>query len=80
MKHIGAAAAEEGIPLQVAITGGATDGGALQTFGAAMMALAVPVRYVHSPTEVMSLADYDHMVNLVALIARKIGGWSSSYD
>ena len=80
MKQISAAAAEENIPLQVAITGGATDGGALQTLGAAMMALAVPVRYVHSPTEVMSLRDYDHLVNLVALIASRIGGWSNTYD
>jgi putative aminopeptidase FrvX len=80
MKHISEAAAVEGIPLQVAVTGGATDGGALQTFGAAMMALAVPVRYVHSPTEVMNLGDYDHLVRLVALIAGRIGAWPTSPD
>jgi putative aminopeptidase FrvX len=74
MKHISKAAATQGIPLQVAVTGGTTDGAALQTFGAAMMALAVPVRYVHSPTEVMSLRDYDHLVRLIVLIANEIGG------
>jgi putative aminopeptidase FrvX len=75
MKHISRTAQSHGIPLQVAVTGGTTDGAALQTFGAAMMALAVPVRYVHSPTEVMSLRDYDNLVRLVALVVSEIGGW-----
>jgi putative aminopeptidase FrvX len=43
-----------------------------------MMALAVPVRYVHSPTEVMSLRDYDNLVKLVALVVSEIGGWSDT--
>jgi putative aminopeptidase FrvX len=80
MKHISAAAATEGIPLQTVVTGGATDGGALQTVGAAMMALAVPVRYVHSPTEVMSLRDYDHLVKLLAVMVKRIGTWPQAYD
>jgi putative aminopeptidase FrvX len=80
MKQISEAAAGEGIPLQVAVTGGATDGAALQTLGAAMMALAVPVRYVHSPTEVMSLRDYDHLVKLIATIVKHIGKWSPAYE
>jgi putative aminopeptidase FrvX len=78
MKHISGVAQARGIPLQVAVTGGTTDGAALQTFGTAMMALAVPVRYVHSPTEVMSLRDYDLLVKLVAAIAGQIGTWSTS--
>jgi len=78
MKRISETATKGGIPLQVAVTGGTTDGAALQTFGAAMMALAVPVRYVHSPTEVMSLRDYDHLVKLVALIVKNIGAWQSA--
>lgn len=80
MKQVTEAAAAEGIPLQVAVTGGTTDGAALQTFGAAMMALAVPVRYVHSPTEVMSLRDYANLVRLVAAIAGRIGTWPHSYE
>ncbi|HVP58466.1 MAG TPA: M42 family metallopeptidase [bacterium] len=75
MKHITQTARVNDIPLQVAVTGGTTDGAALQTFGAAMMALAVPVRYVHSPTEVMSLRDYDHLVKLIALVATEIANW-----
>ncbi len=75
MKHITEIARSSGIPLQVAITGGTTDGAALQTFGVAMIPLAVPIRYVHSPTEVMSLLDYDNLVKLLILIAKNIGSW-----
>ncbi len=75
MRNISEAAAGAGIPIQVAATGGATDGGALQTFGALMIALAVPVRYVHSPVEVMSLSDYHNLVKLLALVAGNIHTW-----
>ena len=75
MKHAESAAKRAKIPTQVAVTSGATDGAAIQTLNAAMIALAVPVRYVHSPVEVMSLRDFDHLVNLVTLMATKIGTW-----
>lgn len=75
MKRISDAAAAEDIPIQVAVTGGATDGAALQTFGAAMIPLSVPIRYVHSPTEVMSLSDFDNLVKLLGLVARRIAAW-----
>ncbi len=75
MKRISAAAEAKKIPVQVAVTGGATDGAALQTFGAAMIPLSVPIRYVHSPTEVMSLRDYDNLVRLLVLVAQRITAW-----
>jgi putative aminopeptidase FrvX len=75
MKNIEEAAREESIPLQVAVTGGTTDGAALQTFGTAMIPLGVPIRYVHSPTEVMSLEDFDNLVRLIGLVVRRISGW-----
>ena len=75
MRHITEAAAAEDIPLQLAVTGGTTDGAALQTFGTAMIPLGVPIRYVHSPTEVMSLKDFDNLVRLVSLVARRIASW-----
>jgi len=75
MKRVSEAAAAEKIPVQVAATGGATDGAALQTFGALMIALAVPVRYVHSPVEVMSLRDYHHLVKLLTVVAGNIHAW-----
>ena len=75
MKRISETAAGQGIPLQVAVTGGTTDGAALQTFGTAMIPLSVPIRYVHSPTEVMSLADFDNLVELLVLVAQNITDW-----
>jgi len=76
MENVGKVAKKANIPTQVAVTSGATDGAAIQTHGAAMIALAVPVRYVHSPVEVMSLRDFDHLVKLVTVIAMKIGTWA----
>lgn len=76
MDHIGDAAEKTGIPIQVAITGGTTDGAAIQTFGTAMIPLGIPIRYVHSPTEVMSLHDFDNLVKLLTLVARNIGSWN----
>ena len=75
MKNVEGVAKKARIPTQVAVTSGATDGAAIQTLGAAMIALAVPVRYVHSPVEVMSLRDFDYLVKLVTLMASKIGTW-----
>jgi putative aminopeptidase FrvX len=75
MKNISEVAGSEGIPIQVAVTGGTTDGAAIQTQGVAMIPLAVPIRYVHSPAEVMSLRDYDNLVKLLALVAKNIASW-----
>ena len=75
MKNVEEAARKARIPTQIAVTSGATDGAAIQTTGAAMIALAVPVRYVHSPVEALSLRDFDNLVKLVSLIATDIGTW-----
>lgn len=76
MKHITEAAKRERIPVQVAVTGGTTDGAALQTFDVTMIPLGVPVRYVHSPAEVMSIRDYANLVKLLALVVANISKWS----
>ena len=75
MKHVTETAASDGIPVQVAVTGGTTDGAALQTFGTAMIPLSVPIRYVHSPTELMSMRDFDALIRLLVLVAERIGTW-----
>jgi putative aminopeptidase FrvX len=75
MKRISETASAQDIPLQVAVTGGTTDGAALQTFGTAMIPMSVPIRYVHSPTEVMSLMDFDNLVRLLVLVAQRITAW-----
>jgi putative aminopeptidase FrvX len=75
MTRIEKTAVQHEIPLQVAVTGGTTDGAALQTFGTAMIPLSVPIRYVHSPTEVMSLGDFDNLVSLLVPVAENIAAW-----
>lgn len=75
MRRISEVAKAEGIPVQIAVTGGTTDGAAIQTQGVAMIPLAVPIRYVHSPNEVMSLRDYDNLVKIVALVVKNIASW-----
>jgi putative aminopeptidase FrvX len=40
-----------------------------------MIPLGVPIRYVHSPTEMMSLKDFDNLVRLLALVVRNITTW-----
>ncbi|HEY8575868.1 MAG TPA: M42 family metallopeptidase [Devosia sp.] len=70
------AAAEEGIPYQVQVAPSATptDAGALQLNRAGMATglLGVPLRYMHTPGEVLSLADVENCARLVAAFCRKI--------
>ena len=46
-----------GLPLQEGVTGGETDGVPLQTTGAHMVPLTIPMRYVHSLAETCDLRD-----------------------
>ena len=54
------------IPLQVGATGGGTDGAAMQrsNLGAKMMALSIPIRYLHSTVELAHLGDLKHLITL----------------
>lgn len=67
-------AGELEIPIQLsAITGGATDGGAihLHNTGVPTVVLSVPARHIHSDSSIIHRDDYDRAVNLlVALIMR----------
>lgn len=60
------------IPLQYGSGGGTTDGSAVQDFGALMMALGIPMRYTHSPTECASLRDMENMSKLVVKLVERI--------
>jgi putative aminopeptidase FrvX len=40
-----------------------------------MIPLSVPIRYVHSPMEIMSLEDFDNLVRLLVLVGRDIAAW-----
>lgn len=70
LKRLKQAAAETGIPYQLKAEGESspTDGRKLQTSrgGVACAVLSVPLRYMHTPSEVLSLDDVQHTIDLIA--------------
>jgi endoglucanase len=71
------AAAAEGIPYQVDVAPGGTgtDGNAMQInrAGMAVGILGVPLRYMHTPCEVLSLTDVEDCARLMAAYCRRVG-------
>jgi endoglucanase len=70
------AAAEENIPHQVQVAPGATptDANAMQLNGTGMATglIGVPLRYMHTPCEVVSLEDVENCARLMAAYCRQI--------
>ncbi len=70
------AAAAEGIPYQVDVTAGGTgtDGNAMQLnrAGMAVGILGVPLRYMHTPCELLSLKDVENCAKLMAAYCRAV--------
>jgi len=60
------------IPVQYGVTGGGNDGAAFLLYGSTDVALGWPLRYSHSPGEVVDVKDVDALSKIVAAIAR---GW-----
>jgi putative aminopeptidase len=58
------------IPLQVGVTNGGNDGSEFARVGAIDVALAWPLRYSHSPAEVMDLRDLRSLTRIVAAVAK----------
>lgn len=72
---------KEGIPLQMGPTGGYTDGKHFLSRGIPMLMISVPVRYMHSPVEMVDLRDLGNLFRLPLKIVaankedlRKIAG------
>ena len=61
-------ARKEKIPLQAGPTGGYTDGQHFLSRGIPMVMLSVPVRYMHSPVEMIDRRDLEGLFNLVLTI------------
>ena len=59
-----------GIPVQLGVTNGGNDGSELARYGAVDVALAWPLRYSHSPGEVMDLRDLRSLTRLVIALAK----------
>ena len=57
------------IPLQLGATNGGNDGSAFSSWGVPDVAIAWPLRYSHSPAEVIDLVDLVALADLVRAIA-----------
>jgi putative aminopeptidase len=58
-----------GIPLQIGLTQGGTDGTAFSFYGAPNVPLSWPGRYSHAPGEVLDLLDLQRLSALIAALA-----------
>ncbi len=63
------AAAAAGIPLQMGLTQGGTDGSVFTFWGAPNQGLSWPGRYSHSPGEVLDLRDLEMLTRLIVAVA-----------
>jgi putative aminopeptidase len=58
------------IPVQYGVTGGGNDGSAFVRYGSVDVALGWPLRYSHSPAEVIDTRDVDSLARIVTVIAK----------
>lgn len=58
------------IPVQYGVTGGGNDGAVFARFGSVDVAMGWPLRYAHSPAEVIDTRDMDGLGKIVAVIAK----------
>ncbi len=58
------------IPIQYGVTGGSTDGMAMQESGAATLPIGIPIRYTHSPTECAHIDDLRNLIKLTTAIVK----------
>jgi len=66
-----ALAKENSIPVQYGVTGGGNDGAVFLRYGSVDVALGWPLRYAHSPAEVIDTKDVDALGKIVEVLARK---------
>jgi putative aminopeptidase len=58
------------IPAQYGVTGGGNDGAAFLLYGSTDVALGWPLRYSHSPAEVVDVRDVEALGKIIAAIAQ----------
>ncbi|MFZ0885048.1 MAG: M20/M25/M40 family metallo-hydrolase [Candidatus Acidiferrales bacterium] len=58
------------IPVQYGVTGGGNDGSAFVRYGSVDVALGWPLRYSHSPAEVIDTRDVDSLAHIITAIAK----------
>ena len=57
--------------MQYDVTGGGNDGAVFQRYGSVDVALGWPLRYPHSPAELIDTRDFDALSKIVEILARK---------
>jgi putative aminopeptidase FrvX len=62
---------ENKIPVQYGVTGGGNDGAVFVRYGAVDVPLGWPLRYAHSPGEVIDTHDLDALGKIVVVLAKK---------
>jgi putative aminopeptidase FrvX len=62
---------ENKIPVQYGVTGGGNDGAVFVRYGAVDVPLSWPLRYSHSPGEVIDTRDVDALAKIVAVLAKQ---------
>jgi putative aminopeptidase FrvX len=58
------------IPVQYGATGGGNDGSAFVRYGSVDIALGWPLRYSHSPAEVIDTRDVDSLAHIITAISK----------
>jgi len=64
-----AVARTRGVPLQLGTTNGGNDGSTFTPYGVVDVAMGWPLRYSHSPAEVVDLRDVVSLGDLIQAIA-----------
>ena len=67
-RRVAEIASRNGIPLQIGVTGGGTDASAFQHRNE-VLALSVPMKYLHSEVETLHLEDLEALIKLIEAIA-----------
>jgi len=62
---------ENNIAVQYGVTGGGNDGAVFQRYGSVDIPLGWPLRYSHSPGEVIDTRDVDALAKIIAVLAKK---------
>ena len=71
VQHVEALAKKHAIPVQYGATGGGNDGATFVRYGATDVALSWPLRYSHSPGEVIDMRDVRALADIVAVLSRE---------
>ncbi|MEG9433337.1 M28 family peptidase [Terriglobus sp. ADX1] len=64
-------AVKHNVPVQYGVTGGGNDGAAFVRYGAIDVALSWPLRYAHSPGEVIDMRDLEALTDIVTNLAKE---------